>query len=80
MSLKRKLCNLEREAQIKRIEISKSAAIAAKAQKELDIAILEAEKLSGVVTKLQRRLDWLEDLRSDGSDWPFPLESGSDDN
>ena len=58
---------------------SKSAAVAAKAQKELDIAKFEAGKLSGVVTKLQRRLDRLEDPRSDGSDRPLPLESGSDD-
>ena len=50
-----------------------------RAQKELDIARFEAGKLSGVVTKLQRWLDRLEDLRSDGSDRLSPLESGSDD-
>ena len=38
-----------------------------------------SRETSGVVTKLQRRLDMLEDLRSDGSDRPPPLESGSDD-
>ena len=79
MYLKRKIWSLEREAQINTIEIGKSAAVAANAQKELDIAKSEAGKLSGVVTKLQRRLDRMEDLRSDGSDRPPPLESGSDD-
>ena len=68
--LKRKICNLEREAQINKIEIGKSTAVAAKAKKELDIANFEAGKLSGVVTKLQRRLDRLEDLRRYRSNRP----------
>ena len=38
MYLKREIGNLEREAQINRIEINKSAAVATKAQKKLDIA------------------------------------------
>ena len=79
MYLKRKIWSLEREAQINKIEISKSAAVAAKAQKELDIAKFEAGKLGGVVIQLQRRVDRLEDLESNGSDRPPPLESGSDD-
>ena len=77
--LKTKIWILELEAQIDKIEIGKSAAVAAKAQKELDIAKFEAGKLSAVITKLQRRLDRLQDLRSDESDLPLPLGSGSDD-
>ena len=77
--LKRNIWTLERGGQINKIKIRKSAAVAPKAQKELDIPNLGAGKLSSVVTKLQRRLNRLEDLRSDGSDWPPPLESRSDD-
>ena len=77
--LKRKIGNLEPEAQINKIEIGKSATIAAKAPKKLDNSELEGVKLGGLVTKLQRKLDRLEDLRSDGSDLLPPLESGSDD-
>ena len=47
MYLKRKIWSLEREAQINKTEIGHSAAVAAKAQKELDIAKFEARKLSG---------------------------------
>ena len=77
--LKRRIWDLEREAQINKIEIGKNAAVAAEAKEELDIAKFEARKLSGVVSRLQRRLDRLEDLRSEGSNRPPPLESGSDD-
>ena len=77
MYLKRKIWNLEREAKINKIDIGKTAFVAAKAQKKCDIPKLKAGKLIGVVTKLQERLDRLEDLRSDGSDRPPPLESGS---
>ena len=70
---------LEREERINKIEISKSAAVAAKAQKELDIAKLETGKLSGVVTKLYRSPDRLGHLRSHESDRLPPLESGSED-
>ena len=73
MYLKWKMWSLQREAQINNIEIGKSAVVAVKAPKELDIANFQAGKLRGVVTKLQRRLDRLEDLRSDGSDRPPPL-------
>ena len=79
VDLKRKISTFERKGQINKIQISKDAAVAAKAQKELDRAKFQAEKLSGVVTKLQRRLVRLEDLRSDGSDGSFPLELVSDD-
>ena len=78
MYLTRKIWSLEREEQINRIEISQSAAVAAKAQKELDIGKFEAGRLSAVVTKRQRRLDRLDHLRSYGSNRPRPLESGSD--
>ena len=61
------------------MEIGKIAAVTAKAQEEPDIAKFEAGKLSGVVIKLQRRLDRLADLRCATSGRPPPLESGSDD-
>ena len=79
MYLKRSILELEREATINKMEIGKSAAVAAKAQKELDIAKFAAWKLSGVVTKLQRRLDRLGDLRRYSSDRAPALESGSAD-
>ena len=69
---------MEREARINKIEIGSRAAVAAKAQKELDVAKFEAGKLSGVVNKLARRLDRLRDLRSDRSNRPSTLELGSD--
>ena len=78
-NLKRNIWSLEREARINKIEIGKSAAIAPNAKRELDIAKFKAGKLNSMVTKVQTRLDRLEDLRSDGSDRPPPLESGSDD-
>ena len=77
--LERRIWDFECEVQTNKIKIGKSPAVAAKAQKELDIGRFEARVLSGVVTKLQRWLDRLEDLRSDGSDRPAPLESRSDD-
>ena len=70
---------LEHEPKINKIEIGRSASVAAKAPKELDIAKYEAGKLNGVVTRLWRRLDRLEDLRSNRSDRPGPLKSRSDD-
>ena len=78
MYLKRKIWNLEREAQIKKIQIGKSATVGAKEQKESNIAKFQAEKLSSAVTKLQRRLDRLEDLSSDRSDRLPPLQPRSD--
>ena len=64
--------------QITQIETNRIAAVATKAQSELDIAKSEAEKPSCAVTEVQRRLDRLEDLGSAGGNWPLP-ESGSDD-
>ena len=85
MYLKRKIWNLKREARINMIQISKSALLTPKSQRKLDITKFEAGKLSGVVTKLQRRLDRLENLmssesdrRSSRSDPPPPLESDSE--
>ena len=54
------------------------AGVATKAQKELDLARAETRLLSGTVKGLQKSLDRLEGIGSDGSDIP-PLESGSDD-
>ena len=78
MYLKRKIWDLECEAQINKIEINKNAAVATKAQKELDVAKFEARKLSGVVSKVQKRLDTFEDLMSNRSDRLPALDSGSD--
>ena len=50
MYLKRKIGNLERKAQINRMEINRSAAAATKAQKELDLVNYQGEKLSSVIT------------------------------
>ena len=77
--LKRRIWDLEQEMTINKIEIGKSATIAAKAENKLDMAKFEAGKLSSVVTKLQRRVDRLEDLRRDRSIRLPPLESGSND-
>ena len=63
---------------INKTETNMSATVAAKGQKEVDIAKREARKLSGVVTDLQRRLDMSEDLGSAGSHQPS-LDLGSDD-
>ena len=77
MYLRRKIGNLDCEAQINRIEINNSTAVATEAQKELDIAKYLAEKLSGVVTDLQRRLDNLEDQGSNGSHRSHALQLGT---
>ena len=52
--------------------------VAARAQKELDIAWAETRQLNTVISGLQQRLDALEARGSVGSDHP-PLESGSSD-
>ena len=75
--LRMKIWNLQREAQINKIEISKSAPVATKAQKELDIAKFKAKKLSSVVGEPHRRGNRLEDLRSNGRDRLRPLDWGS---
>ena len=41
------------------MKIGKSATVTPKAQKELDIAMFKARKLSRLVSELQRRLDKL---------------------
>ena len=79
MHLKRNMSTLEREAQISKFEIGKSDAVATEALNELDIAKFDAGKLAGVLIELQRRLDRLEDVRSNYSDRVPRLESGSDD-
>ena len=58
--------------------MARSAAVAQRAQRELDIARFETKELSGVVATLHRRLDRLEARRSAPSDVP-PLELGSSD-
>ena len=52
--------------------------VAARAQRELDIARAETRQLNTVISGLQQRLDTLEARGSVGSDHP-PLESGSSD-
>ena len=52
--------------------------VAARAQKELDIARAETRQLNTVISGLQQRLDALEARGSISSDHP-PLESGSSD-
>ena len=74
--LKRKIWKSEREAQINKMETGKSTAVAANTHKELDIATFEARKLSGMVTKLQRRLDRLEDPRSNRKQPAAPSGAG----
>ena len=58
--------------------MARISGVAARAQKELDIARAETKSLTNVVSGLQERLDALEARGSVGSDHP-PLESGSSD-
>ena len=53
MYLKAKIQVLERDVQINKTETNKSARVAAKAKKQLDIAKGKVKELSGVVTRLQ---------------------------
>ena len=76
--LRGKIQILEREAESSKNEAIRIAGVATKAQKELDIARAEVKQLSGTVRGLQRRVDRLEGIGSDGSDIPA-LELGSDD-
>ena len=73
-----KIRDLQKEVLINNTETHKSATVAAKAQKELGIAKKEEQKLSGVVTELQTRLDRLESTVSARTD-RLPLELGSAD-
>ena len=59
-------------------EMTRIARVAARAQRELDIARGETKSLNKVISGLQQRLDALEARGSVGSDRP-PLESGSSD-
>ena len=68
----------QRELDIAKIEMVKSAGVATATQKLLDIARGETRSLNKVISGLQQRLDALEACGSVGSDHP-PLESGSSD-
>ena len=68
----------QRELEIAKIEMVKSAQVATATQKLLDIARGETWSLNKVISGLQRRLDALEARGSVSSDHP-PLESGSSD-
>ena len=68
----------QRELDIGKIEMVKSAKVATAIQRELDIAKGETRLLNKVISSLQQRLDVLEGRGSVGSDHP-PLDSGSSD-
>ena len=69
---------LELEVDTGKSEMARISTVAARAQKDLDIARAETKSLTNVVSGLQERLDALEARGSVGSDHP-PLESGSSD-
>ena len=69
---------LELEVDTGKGEMARISRVAARAQKELDIARAETKSLTNVVSGLQQRLDALAARGSVGSDHP-PLESGSSD-
>ena len=68
----------QRELDIAKIEMVKSANVATATQRQPDIARSETRQLNKVISGLQQRLDVLEGRGSGGSDHP-PLESGSSD-
>ena len=74
--LRRRVQLLELEVDTGKGEMARISRVAARAQKELDIARAETKSLTNVVSGLQQRLDALEARGSVGSDHP-PLESGS---
>ena len=76
--LRRRVQLLELEVDTGKGEMARISRVAARAQKELDIARAETKSLNNVVSGLQQRLDALEARGSVGSDHP-PLESGSSD-
>ena len=76
--LRRRVFSLECEVDTGKGEMSRISKVAARAQKELDIARAETRQLNTVISGLQQRLDALEARGSVGSDHP-PLESGSSD-
>ena len=69
---------LEREVDTGKGEMTRIAGVAARAQRELDIARAETRSLNTVISGLQQRLDALGARGSVSSDHP-PLESGSSD-
>ena len=75
---RRRVQLLELEVDTGKGEMARISRVAARAQKELDIARAETKSLTNVVSGLQERLDALEARGSVGSDHP-PLESGSSD-
>ena len=77
--LRRRVQFLEREVDTGKGEMTRIARVAARAQRELNIARGETKSLNKVISGLQQRLDALEARGSVGSDHP-PLESGSSDN
>ena len=76
--LRRRVKFLEREVDTGKGEMTRIAGVAARAQRELDIARAETRQLNTVISGLQQRLDALEARGSVGSDHPA-LESGSPD-
>ena len=68
----------QKELDIAKIEMVKSANVATATQRQLDIARSETRQLNKLLSGLQQRLDVLEGRGSVGSDHP-PLESGSSD-
>ena len=68
----------QRELDIAKIEMVKSAGVVTANEKLLDIARGETRSLNKVISGLQQRLDALEARGSVGSDHR-PLESGSSD-
>ena len=76
--LRRRVQLLELEVDTGKGEMARISRVAARAQRELDIARAETKSLTNVVSGLQQRLDALEARGSVGSDHP-PLESGSSD-
>ena len=76
--LRRRVFSLECEVDTGKGKMSRISKVAARAQKELDIARAETRQLNTLISGLQQRLDALEARGSVGSDHP-PLESGSSD-
>ena len=76
--LRRRVQFLECKVDTGKGEMTRISKVAARAQRELDIARAETRQLNTVTSGLQQRLDALEARGSVGSDHP-PLESGSSD-
>ena len=76
--LRRRVQFLESEVDTGKGEMTRISKVAARAQRELDIARAGTRQLNTVISGLQQRLDALEARGSVCSDHP-PLESGSSD-